>query len=225
MASNNARGQADNCGWRKRRKQYVVNAAFQWKCCVTIAVVIFFASSMISCVLYGILHQQARMRLIHPATYTAEVPWVIFAFGVGFAALTAGGVGLWSIFMTHRICGPLSLLRRHVEDLSEGRLPKVRPLRRKDEFKDLFVAFGRAVSSLNACKRAELSTLTKVLDIAHSAVEGDDGQRKEALVAVASHIEPLRNMVEAAFDEHVSPSAPSELDGAEAMANEPIAVG
>lgn len=223
MASNDACGQADNHRGRKCRKQYVVNAAFQWKCCATIAVVIFFASSIISCVLYGILHQQARMRLIHAATYTAEVPWVIFAFAMGLAALTAGGVGLWSIFMTHRICGPLSLLRRHVDELAQGRLPKVRPLRRKDEFKDLFVAFGRAVSSLNACKRAELSTLTKVLDIARSAINGDENQRKDALVAVASHVEPLRNMVEAAFDEHTSAS--SESEWTDSVADEPVAVG
>lgn len=224
MASKNIRGQAGNQGGRKRRKQYVVDAAFQWKCCATIAVTIFFSSSIIGCVLYGILHHQARMRLMHPTTYTAEVPWVIFAFGMGFAALTAGGVGLWSIFMTHRICGPLLLLRRHIEDLSQGRLPKVRPLRKKDQFKDLFAAFGRAVDSLNACKRAEVSTLTKVLDIAKSAVDGDEKQRRDALIAVASHVEPLRNMVEAAFDEHGSPAASSE-SAEPVVVDEPVAVG
>lgn len=200
MAGNYRSQQDGKNNKRIPRRHYVINAAFQWKYCVTVAVVVFLASSIISSVLYGILHHQARMRLLNPMTYTAQVPWVIFAFALGFAALTAAGVGIWSVFMTHRICGPLVLLRNYVAELSEGRIPDVRPLRRKDEFKELMASFAKAVSSLKTSKQAEVAALSRVLDIARQAIEDDACDRKTALVAVASHIEPLRNAVESSFD-------------------------
>src|SRR5262245_38755540 len=119
-----------------RRKQYLINPGFQWKVAGTIAVAVFLFSILISITLYGTLHQQARLRAANPVTYSADVTSVMICFGLGFAAITAGGVGLWSILMTHRVCGPMYVMKRYLLELAGGRLPSLRPLRKRDEFKD-----------------------------------------------------------------------------------------
>ena len=126
---------------RTKRRQYLINPAFQWKYAATIAFGVFVTSTIMSSVLYGILHHQARMRTIDPAGYSAQVTFVVFLAGAAFALLTGAGVGLWSIIVTHRMVGPLYVMSRFMLELKEGRLPKMRALRQKDEFKEFYEVF------------------------------------------------------------------------------------
>lgn len=178
-----------------RRRKYLINPAVQWKYALTIALTVFMISSIMSSILYGVLHHQARMRLINPTGYTAEVGLTMLLFALAFAAVTAGGVGVWSIMMTHRLCGPLFVLERHFHELVQGRLPKVRPLRRKDEFKEMFSAFSQAIDSLQSQRQAQLTALSQVVTTVRSAAEGDDETRREALTSVVRHMETLRNTI------------------------------
>ena len=119
---------------------------------------VFIISSIISLVLYGILHQQARLRMINPESYVANVPVVVFGFALLFA-LAAGGIfAIWCLIVTHRICGPLQVLHGYFEDLARGHFPQRRCLRKRDEFKDLFEAFWRAVETLEKEKRRNANT-------------------------------------------------------------------
>lgn len=157
-----------------RRRQYVVNPSFQWKYAVTIGLMVFSLSSVLSSGLYMLLHQQARMRVMSPETYTGEVGLIIFLAAVVFSALTAGGVCVWSILMTHRVCGPLKLLQGYFSELGNGHLPTVRPLRKKDEFQELLGAFSTAIESLKDQKREELAAYEMVFDAAKAAAGNDD---------------------------------------------------
>lgn len=194
MENNDNRENAANGGRSNRRRQYLINPGFQWKYALTLALAVFLISAVISSVLYLLLHHQARLRLMHPEAYTAQVTLVIILFGAAFSMLTAGALAVWCVFVTHRICGPLFVLDRHLNKLADGRFPEMRELRRKDEFKDLYATFGRAVESLKADKRVELATLTRVLTIVESAKNADDTARKDALSSVATHIDTLRDV-------------------------------
>jgi methyl-accepting chemotaxis protein len=147
-------------------------------------------SSIIATILYSVLHHQARMRLIDPENYTAEVTQVILLFAVGFSALTAGGVALWSLVVTHRICGPLYVLDRYLTQLAGGRLPFVRPLRRKDEFKQLMANFSQAIGSVRQNKQMELAVLDEVARLANDSVN-DPAGRQQALQSIAAKVETL----------------------------------
>ncbi|MGB2988170.1 MAG: hypothetical protein WBE26_20060 [Phycisphaerae bacterium] len=187
-----------------RRRKYVINPAFQWKYIVTSALVIFLISSLMSLVLYGLLHRQARLRFMSPETYTAEVTLVILLFAVGFATVTAVGVGLWCVIVTHRICGPLFVLERHLLELTRGRFPKLRPLRRKDEFKELYRVFSKAVDSLKTRKQTDLAALTDSLETAKSAIGSDDETRQNALESLVRQIESLRRAAAEALGDETS---------------------
>ena len=140
------------------------------------------------------LHQ-ARQRLIHPETYTGEVALVILFAALAFAAVTAGGVAIWSLIATHRMCGPLFVLERYLTELAGGRLPTPRPLRRKDEFKELYRSFSRAIESLKSRKQADLALFAKALGSAKSALDGDDESRRRELKSLVLQMEKMHKAV------------------------------
>ena len=175
-----------------QRKQYLINPGFQWKVAGTIAVAVFLFSILISITLYGTLHQQARMRAADPMGYTASVTSVMVCFGLGFAAITAGGVGLWSILMTHRICGPMFVMKRYLLEVAQGRLPSLRPLRKRDEFKDLYDAFDQAISALRSSKQRELMQLNTAFEAARQAQSEDADTTQQMIETVMERIEWLR---------------------------------
>lgn len=176
-----------------RRKQYIVDPAFQWRYAITIALTVFLITSVMSSVLYGLLHHQARMRFVYPQTYTAEVGMVVLFAALAFSAITAGGVGLWSVIATQRICGPLYVLEKHLAELASGRIPTLRPLRRKDEFKGLYRAFSRAVDGLKNQRQTELNLLTEALGRVQTAVEGDHEGQTRALELLAVQMDKIRD--------------------------------
>ena len=178
---------------KQRRKQYIINPAFQWKYALTIASIVFLTSSVLSSALYGFLHAQARQRLMSPEMYNAEVTGVILGFGLTLSILTAGAVAAWFIILTHRICGPLLVMERQLKELRAGRFPHVRNLRKKDEFKEFYATFAGVISAMKSDKQNELEALNRVMALTQSALECDDDSRRHALEAVATQIADLRN--------------------------------
>lgn len=190
----------------RQRRRYLIKPAFQVKYAVTISAVVFFASLMMASILYGILHHQARMRLLDPAGYVAEVPLVICFSALSFAALTTAGVGVWCIIITHRICGPLYVLENFFRDLADGRSPALRPLRRKDEFKDLHELFGRAVRSLEERRRSEMKMLADALQIARTAPAAEEEACRKTLDSIAATVDALRAEITDAVGDDVKQS-------------------
>jgi len=212
MKHDNTNGDAsgverDPKGSPKRRRTYIINPGFQWKYATVIALFVFLFTAIISCVLYGLLHHQARMRAINPVGYVSDVAPVIIFFCVVFGAVTAGGVGIWSAFASQRICGPLYVLERYLLELVQGRFPSCRPLRRKDEFKELYAVFARAVETMKERKQQELTTLIRASNIARAALTSDDESRRHALRTLAEDLEKMRRATAESLGER-SDSAP-----------------
>lgn len=223
MPSNDA--QASQAKWgRYQRRQYVINPTFQWKYITSLAVAAFILCSALSLALYGVLHQQARLRAINPEGSAAAVGAVILGFGIVFGMISAVGLGVWSLFITHRICGPLFVLSRYFEELATGCIPKPRPLRRKDEFKDLYAAFKKATDSLRAQRRSELAVLTEMEAEVESAARGDSEACRKALESVAMQLGDLRKLAAKSLGESVV-DAPCTAAPAIGAAQTPVAVG
>jgi methyl-accepting chemotaxis protein len=178
---------------RNRRRKYFINPAFQWKYTLAIATGVFLSASFMGVVLFGILHQQARLKVLYPGTTNVwENAYFIFIFALAFSMVVVTGLGAWGVVVTHRISGPLFVLQRQFARLAEGCFPRRRPLRKKDEFKELYESFWQAVDSLKANKQAELAKLTEILNIARSAAGDGNGAPDNALETVAAQIEELR---------------------------------
>ena len=174
---------------RNRRRNYLINSAFQWKHAGMIMLCVFVVSSLLSTMLYGVLHHQARLRSMHPETYQAEVSLVILFSALLLAAVAAAGVGTWWIVLSHRICGPLSVMGGWLAELGRGGFPNLRPLRRKDEFKDFYAILSETINSLKARREAELSTFRAVLAETRSVADGDEHQLRDALESVTAQLE------------------------------------
>ena len=157
-----------------QRRRYVINAAFQWRYAAAVTLVVCLTSATISSILYTVLHHQARMRTIHAETYTASVIWVVFLSSIAFALVPGICVGLWSILVTHRICGPLFVMKRALEELAAGRFPELRQLRRKDEFKDLYETVSTPIDAVKESKRREQAILAETVDIVKSITHNPD---------------------------------------------------
>ena len=140
-----------------------------------VVVGVFLVSAFISVQLWGILYQQARARTLYHATASGdEIRLGILLFALAFAVAPALAVGLWSMFVTHRICGPIRVMENYLEQLALGRFPKRRSLRKKDEFKEFYDVLWHAIYSLEERKRSDLAALGEVLRTARSAAAEDD---------------------------------------------------
>lgn len=182
----------DSNGGRNRRGRYLIYRSLQLRCALTTALFIFATSSLMSSALYFVLHRQARQRLLDPQNYVGSVGTVILFAALAFSALTALGFAFWSVRMTHRICGPLWVLNRGLRELAAGRLPDVRPLRTRDELKDLHESFGAAVESLRAQKGQQLQQVAD-MQAALDAIGGEQLQGCEGhLQSLAADIECMR---------------------------------
>ncbi len=49
---------------------------------------------------------------------------------------------------THKIAGPIFVMRNYMQDIIDGKLPDPRPLRKNDELKDFYDHFTKMVDSL-----------------------------------------------------------------------------
>jgi hypothetical protein len=189
-------------GSRYQRRNHLINPAFQWKYTLTIGIGVFLVATIMALVLFGSLHQQAQARAVTPATsYAWQNATTVIIFAVALSALMVTGLGYWSLILTHRISGPLFVLQRLFNDLSKGIFPKRRPLRNKDEFKEIHDGFWTVVDSLRDRRRSELAILTEALNTARSAATSDDEARKCALGMIAAQIEPLCNEIAASLGE------------------------
>jgi hypothetical protein len=184
----------------ERRKNYLINPAFQWKYTLLMLLGLFVVSSFSAITLFGALHQQARARILNPQViHQWENTWtIVFSCGA-FSIVTMIALGVWNIVITHRMCGPLFVIQRYLDELAGGRIPTLRPLRRKDEFKELYASFGRAVKLLRSNTQSEMQILDDLLALARSAAGNDPKRRKQVIASMENHLRELRGRCSSAL--------------------------
>jgi len=91
----------------------------------------------------------------------------------------AATLGLLGILITHRIAGPVLVLSRYAEALSQGTYPPMRPLRKNDELKEYFEVFRHAVDRLKAKESAEIAELEALVP----SLSGEGVDRLRSIVS------------------------------------------
>ncbi len=177
-----------------KRRRVLIDAATQGRWALSLGLVVFLVSTIMSSILYLTLHQQARMRMIDPGGYTTSVVGVVIGAGLAFGLLTAIATALWSLFMTHRVLGPLYVMRGFLESVKAGSRPTtMRPLRRNDEFKDFYATLFDTIAALDTRQRRQLSLLTNVLRAAHSIPNSSTGER--TMEKMVQNLKSLRDEI------------------------------
>lgn len=88
----------------------------------------------------------------------------------GILTLLVLGIGAAGIFVTHKVAGPIFKMKRHLREVSQGKLDVPWGLRKGDELVDFFEAFREMVVSLRSRREKEIERLDKAL----SLLEEDD---------------------------------------------------
>jgi nitrate/nitrite-specific signal transduction histidine kinase len=152
---------------------------------------VFFLAFVLSAALYSVLHQQASMRISNPGEYITDVSLIMVLFGAAFAGMTAVGVGLWCIKVTHRLCGPLLVMRNYLNEVKEGQIPRPRALRKKDEFKEFYATFTQAMKRMENDRESHIESLEAALSILETCAESEDSKRGEAVAMAKSKLDHM----------------------------------
>ncbi len=172
-------------------QRYIVNPSIQWRYTVTAVLAVFVVSAFVSILLYGVLFDQARARTVFGATTAAsDTVFTIITASIAFATVPAIACGLWAIVMTHRLCGPIRVLESNLRELATGRFPKHRPLRKKDNFRDVYEVFWQVVDSLKTSGADQLAELGRLRNTARRAIIGTE-DAGSALESIASRLDEI----------------------------------
>lgn len=174
----------------KRRLIPIVDRAFQFKYTAIIVGVAAVTSTVLGVFLlraYFAMNEMIELQKVISEQLgeklrsddTSNVFTIIVGALVGEVVV----LGLLGLLITHRVCGPIFVITRHLNSMGEGRLPSLRPLRAGDEFVGMFEAFKRLVDTTRDRDRDELQRLESVLASARGgSVRPDDLAALQALI-------------------------------------------
>ena len=174
-----------------RRRKHIVNAGFQWKWFASIVVLVFAISALMTVATYGVIYRSVRASVVYGTANTlgsTTTSLVLCAFG--FAVVPALALGFWSIFVTHRICGPLYAMEKDLREVGEGRFPEQRPLRKKDHLRQFHSAFWSALNVVRRKDEAYREALAEVYRLASTASQ-PAGTQSDALSKIAAQAAPF----------------------------------
>ena len=179
------------------RRKHLIEPSFQWKYTALAATGVFMVSVFMSAILLAALYQQARAKLIDPASFSVfRATMMIAVSGASFAIFVAILFGLWSLLITHRMAGPLAVIETFYSELAAGRFPTHRRLRRKDEFTRFYQVFWSMVDALKIRKEAEADELAKAIILASEATRAGAEDRRRSLQLLTAQLQAMRADIE-----------------------------
>lgn len=125
---------------RRRRKQYIVNPAVQYKFFLLILLSVLIPTLLTFTSLFHIIHSivleaQVNNELVYTALLLLGRKIYVVLF-VGFVFITILLLN-WGLIFTHRIVGPIYRLERELDNVISGKkISKIR-FRKNDAFKSL----------------------------------------------------------------------------------------
>ncbi|MEE2900772.1 MAG: hypothetical protein VYC39_00490 [Myxococcota bacterium] len=104
---------------------------------------------------------------------------LVMSIAISLALFLVLLIGL-SIVMTHRVVGPIYVIKRHLDALAAGRLPQIRGLRKGDEFVDCHQSLVNAIDQLHNELERDIDVLSAALDVLETqGEEHESGLQKE----------------------------------------------
>ncbi len=158
----------------KRRLIPIVDRAFQFKYTGIILLVAAVTSTALGFFLlkaYREMNEVIQLAGMAPeigdklnADDSKKVFTIIVAALVGEVAI----LGVMGLLITHRVCGPIFVITRHLGTMVSGKYPQLRPLRQGDEFAPMFEVFKQLIDKQRDRDLAEAERLGAVLEEAKS---------------------------------------------------------
>jgi hypothetical protein len=153
----------------KRRLIPIVDRAFQFKYTAIILLVAATTSTVLGFFLleaYREMNEVIGLAAISPEIgekLDADDAKKVFSIIVLSLVAEVAILGVLGLIITHRVCGPIFVITRHLGTMVDGRYPALRPLRAGDEFAPMFESFKQLVDTQRDRDAAEVSKLNKAM--------------------------------------------------------------
>ncbi len=172
-------------GPRSQRKlrNLVLDRPFQFKYTLAVVLITVALTAGMGAFVYQAQREASRITLmvdedmaeIIGPELAKEDRKVLWALGL-FLLLETVTLGVLGVVVTHHIVGPAGYLTRLVRQVANGKLPKARPIRKGDEFRDLAGALADMLDRLRQQETEDLNRLEMLAD----CLERGDGGCEEA---------------------------------------------
>lgn len=116
---------------------------------------------------------------------------VMLGAGIGMVLV----LSLYLIVMTHKVAGPLYKVSKYFDEMAEGKLSEVWPLRKGDQLKDFYDKFKDMHDTLRARHVEEVAALGSFVEACEAAGIGGPGEFGHKLDEVKSYRAKRREQV------------------------------
>lgn len=136
-----------------RRRHYFIKKEFQFKFilkfCLIILVGVIFSTGLLFLFSQGTLTSSFQQsRLVIKNTASAILPAVIYTNLITLGLITLATIVV-TIFISHKIAGPMFRFEKDLKEIGEGDLTKNIGLRKKDQLTDMAVSLNKMIASLH----------------------------------------------------------------------------
>jgi methyl-accepting chemotaxis protein len=182
-----------------KRSVFLINRSFQLRFCLYVCSWLIALSAVYPVVVYNLFGYLIRYVSLDPfgpplegiLRTRSEVLWLLVAFEVVFALMTFG----ISIFMSHRIAGPLFKLARFLEGARSGNLRDRLTFRKTDHFQDLAIRYNEMLDGLRGLVSKNQEKIATATSRVEAAMKGAPAETKRELEgALASLREAQKNI-------------------------------
>lgn len=162
------------------RRKYLLNARFQLKYTFVFILLSSIVAGVLGAKLYGTVRENSQLIAMDDSEANdalqaqlvgqdRKVLYEIFAWLAGMVVL----ISMMGVLLTHKVAGPALVLTRALNELAQGKIPKLRPLRKNDELGDLFEALHAAVTRIDKEVKEDAALLDKLIATAPAELKGE----------------------------------------------------
>ncbi len=177
---------------KKFRWHYLVDKKFQMKYAVVTLVFMFIISAVCGYTVYHTLWTQLGEKLaqVYPQARLVSILNVVKIKLAMQLILLVPVIALVSIFLSHRVVGPISKIKKHIKKLIEKDFSKEIHLRKTDEFRDIAELINKSTESVKQNLIKTKESVDKIKSLLKSATP-QDNKRK----VIQQEIESLDNIL------------------------------
>ncbi len=158
---------------RHSRKRFFINRAIQLKYFAIFSFLGGGLSTVWGSVVLSVIRQdEIKLGLARENVSLMQISGGLFWWFALVVIAMSALIGAAGVVITHRIAGPVFVMGRAMDELTSGKYPQLRPLRKSDDLNELYASLGALMESLIKNDRDELAAVEKALAMLSQAPGG-----------------------------------------------------
>jgi len=178
------------------RSRILINNRFQLKFSLYITTWLFILSMVYPVIIYFIFDffiHYAEKKVADSSVQLlvqlkGEILWYLVAFQAIFLVVTF----LISLFVSHRIAGPLFKLKNYMSKAKEGKLQEHLKFRKNDHFPEMADEYNEMVNSLHGIMNENVETVSTAIARIDNALQTMDDRQSQAKSEIQQALSDLR---------------------------------